>query len=312
MSSDPLADYRTLQRVEAAHIMLDLAYPALTKSAGAREAYLAAYDDELLARLWKQCEPHSVVDLFRARHLLAGLVAALEQPGDVIECGVAGGGTALLLGLALRELAPERTLFLCDSFEGLPEPDPTKDRQYAAGDYACARPVIEALLAEHGLTEHCVLVEGWFSDTLADVVADRIFAFAHIDCDLYTSCRDCLDHVMPHMAPRGYVVFDDYHDGSRGVWRAVNEYLAGSGERLHLGPMSQVTLVTGEKPQAGQEEVTLHLNPAGMPSPGGDSVTFCLDALHHDQAFQAFVGQARGFWAGRLELLEGYCRLMPG
>src|SRR5262245_48140404 len=52
-------------------------------------------------------------------------VATIEReriPGVVAECGVAAGGSAAVLGMALDRWSSDRALYLFDTFEGLPAP----------------------------------------------------------------------------------------------------------------------------------------------------------------------------------------------
>ncbi len=45
-------------------------------------------------------------------------------PGAFVECGVWRGGSAAIMGLAMKSRGENRDLHLFDSFEGLPEPGP--------------------------------------------------------------------------------------------------------------------------------------------------------------------------------------------
>src|SRR5271167_1510198 len=60
----------------------------------------------------------------RLRGLYRGVryVVGREIPGDVVECGAARGGSAALMALTLRELKAQRSIWLFDTFEGLPAP----------------------------------------------------------------------------------------------------------------------------------------------------------------------------------------------
>ena len=62
-----------------------------------------------------------VVKIQRAR--ASGLQQALANEGDVLECGVFRGGTALLQALTMHARASRhhRMLHLFESFEGMPE-----------------------------------------------------------------------------------------------------------------------------------------------------------------------------------------------
>src|SRR5690606_12212049 len=57
-----------------------------------------------------------------AMYMLAELHAAIREPGDVCEFGVAQGATSALLANESR--GTTKQLWLYDSFEGLPKPSP--------------------------------------------------------------------------------------------------------------------------------------------------------------------------------------------
>ena len=48
--------------------------------------------------------------------------------GDVAECGVWRGGATIMMKAVLTALGETRDVWVCDSFQGLPKPDP-RDRK---------------------------------------------------------------------------------------------------------------------------------------------------------------------------------------
>jgi len=76
------------------------------------------------------------------------------------------------------------------------------------------------------------LLAGWIPERFP-AVADRRFAFVHIDVDLYEPTRDSLAFFYPRMSAGGIVVCDDYGFTScPGATRAVDEYLADRPEKM--------------------------------------------------------------------------------
>jgi O-methyltransferase len=57
-----------------------------------------------------------------ARQLVS--LAEMQTPGSLVECGAWRGGVGLLMAKVLKDLGEDRAIFLCDSFEGLPPPQP--------------------------------------------------------------------------------------------------------------------------------------------------------------------------------------------
>src|SRR5271169_3121830 len=67
--------------------------------------------------------PHTLVGLERVQNLcrLAQRIEDEKIPGDVVECGVYNGGTAAILARIATRSRMRRTVWLFDSFKGMPE-----------------------------------------------------------------------------------------------------------------------------------------------------------------------------------------------
>jgi O-methyltransferase len=140
-------------------------------------------------------------------HVLYTLVRhSISLPGDIWECGVYRGGTAAMIAAMLNHYAPQKRLYLFDTFEGMPATDSSKDL-HQKGDFCDTS--IELVSAYIGLIKQCVFRKGLIPDTFKGLENSAI-AFAHIDVDIYKSTVDCLDFMWPRLSPGGFVVFDDY------------------------------------------------------------------------------------------------------
>src|SRR5687768_14846102 len=84
-------------------------------------------------------------------------VHAAKIPGDVVECGVWRGGSSMLAALTLTSLGDrERSLWLYDTFEGMPPPsdvDRSIDGHDAAALLERSGPTGEYTRAAAGLDE---------------------------------------------------------------------------------------------------------------------------------------------------------------
>jgi hypothetical protein len=180
--------------------------------------------------------PHTMVANTRLRSLMshAEAVCAAEVPGAFVECGVALGGTALLLATMRSRLDPSRELWLFDSFEGLPPPS-ERDPDYDAalkwtGKCRGELHEIRALIARHGEQAH--YVKGWYDHTIPISHEPRQIALLHLDADWYDSTTTCLKYLWPRVSVGGRVQFDDY-----GTWqgcaKAVGDFF-GSTVKLHV------------------------------------------------------------------------------
>ena len=307
--ADPLASLRFARQTDDAARLAYHAYPGVAAEPALVDRFLAQMDDPEFTRLWRLVAPHTVVDLFRVKRVYDWARESLDQPGDLVECGVAGGGVSLLLACLVREQGRAKTIHLCDSFAGLPAPDARQDRGYAAGEFATSAATVRALLQEHGVADRCVLHEGWFADTLPRLPAGTRFCFAHIDCDLYASAEDCLREIHPRMSPGCPVVFDDYNDGCYGVMAAVHEHLRRTNECLFLGPTAQAALRKGVT-ESGDPKAALRvaLDPRGRLSRDAIPLTFSLERIVGDAAYAAFLRHVEGEWAERVERLGDFRR----
>lgn len=165
-------------------------------------------------------------------------------PGDIVEYGVALGGSAILLA---AQATGGRRFFGLDVFAMIPPPQSEKDdakskERYRAIATGNARGLggdpyygyrddlyehVSAQLARYGTAvdgQRINLVKGLFQDTLPTLGLEQI-AFAHIDCDWYDPVRYCLAETAARLAPGGLMVIDDYNDYG-GCRTAVDEFLS--------------------------------------------------------------------------------------
>ncbi|MCP5151350.1 MAG: class I SAM-dependent methyltransferase [Ectothiorhodospiraceae bacterium] len=163
---------------------------------------------------------------------------ALRVPGDCAECGVYTGMSSYLIcrRLAAAGGSSPRHHHAFDSFEGLSAPDDRDGDYWQAGAMAVSEQAVHAALAEFdNYTTH----RGWIPERFADV-ADRQFAFVHVDVDLYQPTLDSLAFFYPRLAAGGVILMDDYgFDSCPGARAAADEYFATVGEPV-------VELTTGQ------------------------------------------------------------------
>lgn len=154
-------------------------------------------------------------------------------PGDLIETGVWRGGASILMRAVLAAHGvSDRTVWLADSFEGLPAPNPDKYPGDEGLDYsgfsqlAVSVDDVKANFARYGLLDEQVrFLIGWFKDTLPDAPVGQL-AVARLDGDLYESTMDAITALYPKLSVGGYLIVDDY---SAPVWakaarQAIDDY----------------------------------------------------------------------------------------
>lgn len=136
--------------------------------------------------------------------------------GAVIECGCFKGASTASLSIICAGAG--RTLYVCDSFEGLPEDDGTRHRYphfkvqgfYEKGMYAGALEEVKENIRDYGVLSPCKFIKGFFCDTLPGLNGPFVLVFA--DVDLASSMRDCIIHLWPKLVDNGYFYTDDSGD----------------------------------------------------------------------------------------------------
>jgi O-methyltransferase len=201
-----------------------------------------------LQKCWPQVGEYTVVDPFRLGWLLDFLHSASSVDGDVVECGSFKGGSGILMALALKQLGLSKRVHLFDSFEGLPEPDSHRDKGYRKGQFKSNFDLLLARIQELELTDIIQVHRGWFRDTVTSFLEQKSLRIAllHVDCDLYSSTRDCFPALYPFVSPGGAVVLDDFNDGGRGEKRAILELMEGHREVFQVGPASACYFKKGQ------------------------------------------------------------------
>ena len=147
------------------------------------------------------------MSIFRAYSLyrLVKTVCLLDLPGQFVECGVAAGGSLMLMGLVAKKYSKRaRKIYGFDTFTGISDPTEEDAAQGVAADKTgwgggtCAAP--ESFVQKHcdqlGLNEWVVLKSGLFEDTLPiENSAIGEIAFLHMDGDWYSSTKAILDNL---------------------------------------------------------------------------------------------------------------------
>jgi len=179
-------------------------------------------------------------------------------PGDLVETGVWRGGTTIYLRAILAAAGDTaRTVWACDSFEGLPEADaerfpmdvPLRLHEHAALAVGLDR--VQANFARYGLLDDQVrYVPGWFRDTLPKLATNLdAIAVLRLDGDMYESTIDALTHLEPLVSPGGFVIVDDYN-GIEACRQAVTDYRAAHGITAELHTVDW-TAVWWRRPHQG-------------------------------------------------------------
>lgn len=199
----------------------------------------------------------TMVGLARLANVLDCTSRALadDVPGDLVETGVWRGGTAIYLRAILEALGDEdRTVWACDSYEGLPEADAEKYpvdvpmRFHEHKELAIGVEIVRRHFERYGLLDDRVrFVQGWFRDTLPEVAREiGPIAVLRLDGDMYESTIDALTHLEPLVSPGGFVLVDDY-GGIEACRQAVHDHRDAHGITAEIHPVDW-TAVWWRKP----------------------------------------------------------------
>lgn len=163
--------------------------------------------------------------------------------GNFVEFGTYYGYTAKIMADFLSLFNMKHSLYLFDSFEGLPEIASADILSYEVsvrkvwlkGDLT-TNPAIKWLL-ERALSkilspERVHVIKGFFSDTLSSHLPNEPIALLHLDCDLYSSSYEVLQAVLSRgLLQDGTIMMCDDFGSNRahphmGQRRAVSEAFA--------------------------------------------------------------------------------------
>jgi len=220
-----------------------------------------------LPAVLERVRPYTMVPRPALVELARQVRAVLEAgvPGAFVECGTWRGGSSFLMADLLR-LAGDTTrkVWMFDSFEGIPPPEPIdgaaarawaedKSSPWYHDNLRVSLEEVQRAAASLGLADRTEMVKGYFEKTLPEE-RERIgpIALLRIDADWHASVSCCLEHLYDLVSDGGLVVFDDYfaYDGCA---IAVHEFLGRRSlphrvEAIGEGPDApQVVLARGRK-----------------------------------------------------------------
>jgi len=133
------------------------------------------------------------------KELISYAIDEVKCAGVYLEFGVFTGGT-------LRYMAKKKSTEVFhgfDSFEGLPE-------DWSGTAWTKQTFGVKGKLPK--VPSNVTLHKGWFNETLPvwrETYKDKV-AFAHIDCDLYSSTVDILENLASRLQVGSILLFDEY------------------------------------------------------------------------------------------------------
>lgn len=197
------------------------------------------------------CKPFTMTSLERMYALYKATEYVIKGNinGDIVECGVWRGGSAMLVAKILLKLGcTEKKIYLYDTYEGMTKPsevdiDNSGKKAYSffaktkKGETSnwCFSPLEEVKknMMSIGYPEgKIIFIKGKVEDTVPGTVPSAI-CLLRLDTDWYESTYHEMKHLYPVVAKGGVLVLDDY-----GYWQgarmAVEKYLNESDSNILL------------------------------------------------------------------------------
>ena len=191
-----------------------------------------------------------------------GLIEAVKYvskhtiDGDIVECGVWKGGSMMAIAETLLLMNDaSRTLYLYDTFEGMPAPTSEdknfkgqradillkKEESFKDNSGVWAYSTLEEVQHAMHLTNYnsslIHYIKGKVEDTIPKTIPNKI-ALLRLDTDWYESTKHELIHLFPLLVSGGVLIIDDYGFW-KGARKAVDEYFAENNLRILLNRMDE-------------------------------------------------------------------------
>lgn len=178
----------------------------------------------------------TMIGMKRMDNIQACIESVLQRdvPGDFLEAGVwRGGATIFMRGILQAYGVKNRTVWVADSFEGLPPPDAQYpvdqgDTHHLYDELRVSLDDVKANFEKYGLLDDQVcFLKGWFDKTLYTDSIKRL-AVLRLDGDMYGSTLTTLEALYDKVSPGGFVIVDDYMS-LRCCQQAVDDFRAKTG-----------------------------------------------------------------------------------
>jgi hypothetical protein len=178
-------------------------------------------------------DAETMVGSIRLENLENCCATAIREsiPGDFVETGIWRGGCGILMRAVLDAFSDKgRSVWLFDSFEGLPKPDPAAyppdrdDPHWTLASYlAVSLDQVKSNFERYELLDtRTNFVKGWFRDTIPPARVNPI-SVLRLDGDMYESTWVVLTHLYSKLSPGGFLIIDDY-GAVPGCKMAVDEF----------------------------------------------------------------------------------------
>lgn len=145
--------------------------------------------------------------------------------GATAEVGVFQGDFAKYI----NEFFSNGKLYLFDTFRGFNEKDLVYEEIYNLSRSIkghLSNTSVDLVLSKMSRPENVEIIEGYFPESLKDLIIEDNFLFVNLDVDLYKPTYEALKYFSSKLNNQGVILIHDYfNDGYLGVKKAVDEFL---------------------------------------------------------------------------------------
>lgn len=195
--------------------------------------------------LYALCQPYTMTTIERMYALYKSVEYIVHNkiPGDMVECGVWQGGSAMMIAHSLLKFGcTDKKIYLYDTYEGMSAPT-EKDISFRgeSADYLLTKfardkennpvwaiagisAVKNNMFSTNYPAENILFIQGKVEETIpAQSPGD--LSLLRLDTDWYESTYHELLHLYPLLSPKGVLILDDYGHW-KGAREATDQYFA--------------------------------------------------------------------------------------
>lgn len=155
--------------------------------------------------------------------------------GDIAEVGVYKGGSAKIIS----EIKGNKSLYLFDTWDGLPEISKNDEKGYfKKGEFQASLESVKRYLKKYSKVH---FYKGYFPNT-AKPILNKKFSFVNLDVDIYESTKSSLEFFYPRMSKGGIIISHDYINAI-GVRKAIDDFFQNKPEPIVEMAGSQCLIV---------------------------------------------------------------------
>ncbi len=224
----------------------------ISKQNNSHDIFLYPDMEAEFKELYALCQPYTMTTIERMYALYKSIeyIVHNKMPGDIVECGVWKGGSAMMIAHSLLKFGcTDKKIYLYDTYEGMSEPT-EKDISFKgeSADYLlrgtapdkenstwCLAGISEVkvnLFSTNYPLENILFIQGKVEDTIPSQSPAKI-SLLRLDTDWYESTYHELIHLYPLLSATGVLILDDYGHW-KGAKDATDNYFSEKKEQLLL------------------------------------------------------------------------------